>query len=135
MILKDGRLLQTVQIKRSQDIVRARHAVAREMDELGTRTIRKTRFVTAVSEIARNALVHGGGGELKVYALRSPRRIGVRCSDNGPGIADLSRAFTDGVSSTGSMGKGLGGARRLCGEFEVESMPGQGTVVRMAGLL
>ncbi|WP_370161042.1 ATP-binding protein, partial [Limimaricola soesokkakensis] len=109
----------------------ARIAVSKAMDALGARALRKTRFVTAVSEIARNALDHGGGGVLEIYRLDRPRRIMIRCSDQGPGIADIDQAMTDGFSTARSMGKGLGGARRLVDAFRIESRVGAGTTIEM----
>ncbi|EYD71110.1 Anti-sigma B factor RsbT [Limimaricola hongkongensis DSM 17492] len=101
------------------------------MDALGARALRKTRFITAVSEIARNALEHGGGGVMEIYNLERPRRIMIRCRDEGPGIADIDQAMVDGFSTARSMGKGLGGARRLVAAFRIESRPGAGTTIEM----
>lgn len=131
MMLPGGRRVATVPLRENRDVAGARHAVAKAMDGLGTRALRKTRFVTAVSEIARNALVHGGGGTLDVYVFDRPSRVGVECRDEGPGIDAIDRVLEDGVSGTGSMGKGLGGAKRLADIFEIESSVGMGTVVRM----
>ena len=120
-----------VELRQERDVAAARIAVSRAMDAMGARALRKTRFVTAVSEIARNALDHGGGGVLEVYRLERPLRIMSRCRDEGPGIADLDQAMTDGFSTARSMGKGLGGARRLVEAFRIESRPGSGTTVEM----
>jgi serine/threonine-protein kinase RsbT len=120
-----------IELRQERDVAAARIAVSRAMDAMGARALRKTRFVTAVSEIARNALDHGGGGVLEVYRLERPLRIMIRCRDEGPGIADLDQAMTDGFSTARSMGKGLGGARRLVEAFRIESRPGSGTTVEM----
>ena len=109
----------------------ARLAVSRVMDAMGARALRKTRFVTAVSEIARNALDHGGGGVIEVWRLDRPARIMIRCRDEGPGIADIDQAMIDGFSTARSMGKGLGGARRLVDAFRIESRVGAGTTIEM----
>lgn len=116
-----------------RDVAAARRAVGRAMDEMRSRAIRKTRFVTAVSEVARNAVVHGGGGRLVIFAHDAPPRISVVCEDRGRGIADVELAMADGYTTAGSMGRGLGGARRLVDAFEIESAPGRGTVVRLMG--
>ncbi|SDE47803.1 ATP-binding protein [Limimaricola pyoseonensis] len=124
-----------VELCRERDLAAARLAVSKLLDAMGARALRKTRFVTAVSEIARNALDHGGGGTLEVWQLARPARIRVLCRDAGPGIADLELALTDGFSTARSMGKGLGGARRLVDEFRIESRPGGGTTVEMVSKL
>lgn len=130
----DGRPVGTVELTSDRDVALARKAVSRAMDAMRSRAIRKTRFVTAVSEIARNAVMHGGGGRLHIYAHEAAGRISVVCEDEGQGIADTEQALTDGYTTAGSMGHGLGGARRLVDTFEIETHPGRGTIVRMAGL-
>ncbi len=88
-----------------------------------------TRLATAVSELARNAVVHGGGGRLDIETVHAPRAgVRVTVTDTGPGIADVARARRDGFSSSGSMGHGLGGAERLLGSLEIDSRPGRTTV-------
>jgi serine/threonine-protein kinase RsbT len=91
----------------------------------------RTKFVTAASELGRNVLVHGRGGTMTIEELLRDGRIGLRLrfDDQGPGIADVERAMTDGFSTARSMGMGLGGARRLVNEFVLASTPGQGTTV------
>lgn len=120
-----------VELRQERDVAAARLAVSRVMDAMGARALRKTRFVTAVSEIARNALDHGGGGVIEVWRLDRPAQIMIRCRDEGPGIADIDQAMTDGFSTARSMGKGLGGARRLVEAFRIDSRPGVGTTVEM----
>ena len=105
------------------------------MKAKGARDLMQTRFVTAVSEISRNAVTHGGGGRLTIYEMADNRRIGVECTDEGNGIADIDAALVDGFSTgKGSMGRGMGGAKRLAEEFMIESTVGKGTVVRMIGI-
>ena len=93
----------------------------------------KTKFVTAASELGRNALVHGKGGAMRISELQSEGRVGLELvfQDQGPGIGDIDKAMTDGFSTAKSMGLGLGGARRLVNEFALESSPGAGTRVRV----
>lgn len=133
MSVAGGRLVATIALAHDRDVARARQVVSRAFDDLKARAIRKTRFVTAVSEIARNAVTHGGGGEMSVFVHDRPQAITVICSDSGPGIGDTEQAMSDGYSTGRSMGKGLGGARRLADTFEITSSPGNGTVVRMSG--
>lgn len=93
----------------------------------------RTKFVTAASELGRNVLVHGHGGTMTIDELLRDGRSGLQLSfqDQGPGIADVERALSDGFSTAGSMGLGLGGARRLVNEFSLTSQPGQGTTVKV----
>ena len=115
------------------DVFAARQAVARAMAGLGAREIERDRLVTAASEIFRNAIVHAQGAQVRIHVDRAARQVWVECRDDGPGIADLAQAFTDGWSSGRGMGRGLGGARRLATTFEIESVVGQGTCVRFSG--
>jgi len=128
-------LLTRVTLRDSRDVVAARQAVAREMKTRGTAAIRVTRFATAVSEIARNAIVHGGGGEISICLDGRKEYLLVECRDQGRGIEDIERAMIDGFTTAGGMGKGLGGARRLSHGFEIETSPGNGTLVRMSARL
>ena len=92
-----------------RDVVAARQAVARIMKERGASAIRVTRFATAVSEIARNAIVHGGGGEISVYLDARNDYLRVECRDAGPGIEDVPLAMTEGYTTAGGLGRGLSG--------------------------
>jgi serine/threonine-protein kinase RsbT len=135
MILSGGREIASIDLKSDRDVSRARRRVSEKMKELGARPLMQTRFVTAVSEIARNAVVHGGGGTLKVYTLPNRDLIGVECRDRGPGVASVEEALQEGFSTIGSMGRGLGGAKKLTRSFEIDSTAGKGTVVRLTGAL
>ena len=88
-------------------------------------------MVTAASELARNALDHGGGGSVLLEALTDGPLRGLRLTfeDQGPGIADPETALRDGFTTGGGLGLGLGGARRLSNEFDLVSLPGKGTRV------
>ena len=97
------------------------------------------KIVTAASELARNTLDYGGGGDASLQLLDRDGRMGVRVifEDNGPGIADIKLAMTDGYTSGGGLGLGLSGAKRLSNEFEIHSVPGEGTrisITRWKGL-
>ena len=118
-------------LRNEHDIVLCRQAVRQLTKEAGFSLVDQTKFVTAASELARNALIYGGGGELKWETLLDGIRHGVRLSfeDHGPGIPDLQQALTDGWSSGTGLGLGLTGARRLVNEFELQSTVGVGTRV------
>lgn len=126
-ILKD----ETASITSSGDIVKVRQLVRELAISLGFSLVEQTKMVTAASELARNALEHGGGGKVRMQALNNEMRRGLKLtfSDEGPGIADLEQALKDGFSTGSGMGLGLSGAKRLANEFEIESAPGQGTKV------
>jgi serine/threonine-protein kinase RsbT len=118
-------------LRNEHDMVLGRQTVRRLAQEAGFSLVDQTKIVTAASELARNALLYGGGGDLKWELLVDGARRGVRLSfeDQGPGIPDLKRALTDGWSSGTGLGLGLSGARRLVNEFELQSTVGVGTRV------
>jgi serine/threonine-protein kinase RsbT len=120
-----------VKIRSQDDVVRVRQAVRAEATALGFSLVDLTKLVTAASELARNALVHGGGGEVRIERIADNGRAGLRAvfADDGPGIANLEEALRDGFSSGSGLGLGLGGARRLVSSFEIDSAPGAGTRV------
>src|ERR1700744_5430042 len=105
-------------LQSQHDIVMARQLVRRLSQELGFSLVDQTKMVTAASELARNALIYGGGGELRWEKLHHSARHGLRLifSDQGPGIANLELAMSDGWSSGTGLGMGLSGARRLVNE-------------------
>jgi serine/threonine-protein kinase RsbT len=113
------------------DVVRVRQLVRAAAVETKLTLVDQTKLVTAASELARNTLVHGGGGNAEVQPDTNGRRRGIRVvfTDTGPGIPDLDRAFTDGYTTGNGLGLGLSGARRLMDEFELWTEVGQGTVV------
>lgn len=113
------------------DVVRVRQAVRTMALEAKFSLVDQTKVVTAASELGRNLLIYGGGGEVRLELLQNGVRHGVRVvfEDHGPGIANIEQALTDGFTSGGGMGLGLGGARRLVNEFEIVSQPAQGTKV------
>jgi serine/threonine-protein kinase RsbT len=121
--------IDEIAIAGDRDVAVARLSVSKAMEAAGAKATLKTRFVTAVSEIARNALVHAGGGRLRVFTDGAV--VYVVCDDQGPGIPDVEAAMQDGFTTAKSLGRGLGGAKRLVASFEIESGP-SGTVVRMA---
>jgi len=120
---------KTLTLKSSEDVVRMRQAVREHAIELGFGLVDQTKLVTAASELARNAIIYGGGGEVKVETLTEGERrgIGLTFSDRGPGIADIQQALKDGYTSGNGLGLGLGGAKRLSNEFHIISEVGVGT--------
>jgi serine/threonine-protein kinase RsbT len=118
-------------IRVEQDVVLARQAARQAAVACKMRLIDQTKLVTAASELARNAVIYGGGGSMEWEVVDSGLRRGLRLlfSDNGPGIPDIAQALTDGWTSGSGMGLGLSGSRRLVDEFELESEPGKGTRV------
>ena len=118
-------------LQSEQDIVMARQTVRRLALEIKLTLVDQTKIVTAASELARNALTYGGGGEMISEILLEGMRQGLRLTfvDHGPGIPNLELALTDGWTSGGGMGMGLSGARRLVNEFEIDTKVGQGTKV------
>jgi serine/threonine-protein kinase RsbT len=115
------------------DIVGVRQRVRALAVESGFSLVDQTKIVTAASELARNTVVHGGGGIAEIEVLVEGARRGIRLTfrDHGPGIPDLQAAMRDGFTTGGGLGLGLGGAKRLCNEFDIQSTPGDGTVVRI----
>lgn len=111
------------------DIVRVRQTVRAWSIEIKCSLVDQTKIVTAASELARNLLIYGGGGEVRLTILQEGIRRGLRVvfEDHGPGIADLAQAMKDGYTSGHGMGLGLGGAKRLVNDFEIVSKPGEGT--------
>lgn len=108
---------------RDDGISRLRVTVRRLAREAGFSVVDQTRLMTAASEIARNSIVHGEGGNAVVQLLERGREIGIRVifEDTGPGIADLDEALRDGFTSGKGLGLGLGGTRRLVGNLEIEN--------------
>jgi serine/threonine-protein kinase RsbT len=118
-------------IRSAEQLSLARRAVLEWATKLEFSLVDRTKFVTAASELGRNTWVHGKGGEMTMTQLERNGLTGLRLVfvDNGPGIESIGQALTDGFSSAGSMGKGLGGAKRLVNEFEISSELGRGTNV------
>jgi serine/threonine-protein kinase RsbT len=118
-------------LRNEHDIVLGRQAVRRMSQELAFSLVDQTKMVTAASELARNALIYGGGGLLKWEMLQDGGKRGLRLTfqDQGPGIANIELALTDGWTSGKGLGLGLTGARRLVNEFELDSQAGVGTRV------
>jgi serine/threonine-protein kinase RsbT len=125
---------ETMPVRSSDDVVRVRQAVRGQAVAAGLNLVDQTKIITAASEIARNTVDYGGGGEARLQIVRNGVRRGVRLTftDHGPGISDLTLAMTDGYTSGNGLGLGLSGARRLCNEFDIQSTPGVGTTITLA---
>ncbi|WP_030682986.1 anti-sigma regulatory factor [Streptomyces cellulosae] len=113
------------------DLAWVRQRVRQTAAELGFGLVQQTKLVTAASELARNTLVHGGGGHMEITPLGDGHAPGLRLTfaDCGPGIRDVDLAMTDGYTTGIGLGRGLSGTRRLVNEFSIDSRPGQGTTV------
>ena len=124
-------VVDDLEIRASSDVVRVRQVVRTRALEVGLGLVDQTKIVTAASELARNTLDYGGGGTVRVEIVRAGPRRGLRLTfeDRGPGISDIEAALTDGFTTGGGLGLGLGGARRLSNEFEIHSGVGEGTRV------
>lgn len=124
----------TLPLRNSEDIVRMRQLVREKAVQQGLSLVDQTKLVTAASELGRNVVDYGGGGEVTVTAVINGSRRGVRLvfSDQGPGIADIELALRDGYTTGGGLGLGLGGSKRLCNEFSIDSRPGAGTRITVA---
>ncbi|WP_038168777.1 anti-sigma regulatory factor [Verrucomicrobium sp. BvORR106] len=120
---------EVLPVRREGDIVSVRQAVRKWAVEIKCSLVDQTKVVTAASELARNLLIYGGGGEVKLEKLQEGLRGGVRVTfeDQGPGIPDIQLALSDGYTSGSGMGLGLGGAKRLVNDFSIESEVGKGT--------
>lgn len=120
-----------IPVRTEQDVVLARQAARQAAVASGLRLVDQTKLITAASELARNAVVYGGGGHMQWDLVQDGLRKGVRLAfvDEGPGIPDIDQALTDGWTSGKGMGLGLSGSRRLVDVFELDSAPGRGTRV------
>ncbi len=123
---------ETMPIRNEGDVVQIRQLVRKWSTDLTSFSlVDQTKIVTAASELARNVLVHGGGGHAKLEALQEGARRGLRLSfeDKGPGIPDIDLALRDGYTTGGGLGLGLSGSKRLVNEFSIDSRVGEGTCV------
>lgn len=122
---------QELPLREEHDIVRARQVVRELAQKLGFSLVDQTKMVTAASELARNTLVYGGGGKVLLQTASKDSRSGLTLvfEDQGPGIPDIELALRDGYTTGAGLGLGLGGAKRLVNDFQIQSKPGEGTRV------
>jgi serine/threonine-protein kinase RsbT len=120
---------ETLPIRADADVVLARQQVRAWAVEQGFGLVDQTKMVTAASELARNTLIHGGGGTMLLEALNDGNKKGLRLTfeDRGPGIPDIELAMKDGFTTGTGLGLGLSGSKRLCNEFDISSIVGEGT--------
>lgn len=124
-------MLQICKLTSETDLVDARQAIKMHACDMGFSIVNQTKIVTAASELGRNVLEHGLGGNVQIDKVSDEERTGIRLTfkDSGPGIGDLEMAMTDGFSSKNGLGLGLTGSKRLMDEFELNTKPNLGTTV------
>ena len=124
---------ETLPLRSDHVVVRARHHLRQLAIDAQLRLIDQTKLVTAASELARNTVVHGGGGDMTAGLDERNGRVGVwaQFEDTGPGIGDVDQAMGEGFTTGNGLGLGLAGARRLVDEFHIETTPGEGTKIRV----
>lgn len=134
--MTDVTILQSniLALKTGEDVVRLRQMTRERALAAGLSLVDQTKIVTAASELGRNTIQYGGGGEVTIEAVQNGEKRGVRLqfSDNGPGIKDIAQALTPGWTSGGGLGLGLSGARSLSDDFDLQSTPGAGTRITIA---
>ncbi|HZA02631.1 MAG TPA: anti-sigma regulatory factor [Hyphomicrobiaceae bacterium] len=123
--------VEQVAIRSPEDVVTVRQRVRAWAVQVGMSLVDQTKIITAASELARNTFDHGKGGTMRLAVVNNGTRRGLQLifEDRGPGIPDVALALTDHHSTGQGLGLGLGGAKRLCDEFEISSRVGEGTTV------
>lgn len=122
---------EVMQIDKEQDVVLFRNRVKEYAVKIGMSLVNQTKLITAASELVRNMLKYANGGKVRIEVLSEGRNTGIRLTfqDEGPGIQDISLAMKDGYSTAKSLGLGLPGTKRLVNEFDIKSVPNEGTTV------
>ncbi|WML50188.1 anti-sigma regulatory factor [Neobacillus sp. PS3-34] len=118
-----------VKILNEWDIVAARQLGRNVAKELGFGTVDQARITTAISELARNIYLYAGQGQICIEKIYNGGKAGLKiiAADNGPGISDIRQVMEDGFTTSGGLGAGLPGVKRLMDEFDIDSTPGSGT--------
>ena len=131
MSAADSDPVEELVLKSGEDVVRLRKSVRERAVAVGFNLVEQTKFITAASELGRNTIQYGGGGKARIFLVANGSRRGLRLEfvDEGPGIADIGLALTDGYTTGNGLGLGLSGAKRLSDEFDIDSAPGRGTRV------
>jgi serine/threonine-protein kinase RsbT len=126
-------MTETVQVKvaAEADVYVAAHQVKALARQMGFNEADQTRVETVISELARNIVLYAGEGAIRAQVVTQDKRRGLQIEafDHGPGISDIEQAMKDGYTTSGGLGSGLGGTKRMMDEFHIESTPGQGTKV------
>lgn len=127
-------LAQIQKVRSDGDVVAARQIGRKIAEEIGFSRADQALIATAISELTRNIVVYAGHGEVEIRQVENSglNGISVEARDNGPGIADIDAAMTDGFSTGSSLGLGLPGTRRIVDDFELQSILGQGVTVTVA---
>jgi serine/threonine-protein kinase RsbT len=122
---------ERTEVRSAEDVVRVRQAVRTHAAAAGLSLVDQTKIITAASELARNMVDYGGGGQVRFEIVNDGRRRGLRLTfeDRGPGIADIELAMKDGYTTGNGLGLGLSGAKRLSNEFAIRSVVGEGTTI------
>lgn len=120
-----------ININNEFDIVLARQKGREVSKELQFGGVDQARITTAISELARNIYLYAGSGQITIEVIEDNGRKGIHISaaDNGPGINDIRMVLQDGFSTSGGLGAGLPGVKRLMDSFDIDSMPGTGTKI------
>ena len=123
--------VEELTLKTGEDVVLLRKSVRERAIAAGFNLVEQTKLITAASELGRNTIQYGGGGKARIFLVTNGARRGLRLefADQGPGIADIALALTDGFTTGNGLGLGLSGAKRLSDEFDIDSAPGRGTRV------
>ncbi len=132
-MFENSDFIQAIDIRTFEDILNARKRAREILEGFQYSTLEQTKFITAISELLRNILIHAGKGKIEFLKTTKGIQMGVRCivSDTGPGISDLNKAMIEGFSTVGSLGLGLSGAKNLCDDFKINSIVGEGTTVQI----
>ncbi|MET0334112.1 MAG: anti-sigma regulatory factor [Rhizobacter sp.] len=126
-----GATAGSMPVRSEQDIVLTRQLVRKLTQQIKFSLVDQTKMITAASELSRNTLVYGRGGEMRWELVTQGVKTGLKLAfeDQGPGIPDLDLALTDGWTSGGGLGMGLSGSKRLVNDFHIRTGPGEGTCV------
>lgn len=129
--MQTSKPIEKLPIRNESDVVVVRQMVRKWAMDLKFSLVEQTKVVTAASELARNTLIHGGGGDASMECVHEGANVGLRMRfvDEGPGIDDVALALKDGYTSKGGLGMGLGGSKRLVNDFFIETKLGSGTCV------
>ncbi|MEK3955017.1 serine/threonine-protein kinase RsbT [Psychrobacillus psychrotolerans] len=130
-------LRSSVDIITEWDIVAARQLGRNEAKDVGFGTVDQARITTAISELARNIYLYAGKGKIEIRQITDGNLKGllVIASDKGPGIADVRKVMEDGYTTSGGLGAGLPGVKRLMDDFKIETVLGEGTTISASKLL